>query len=145
MIDLTPYEPQAFTMAISIKTKNADALMARILSAMERGDFPAWEKHASLERITHNSASGDADLRRKAWLIPTAKPSMVEGEPDVLVWRIKFACEPKDEDRIFASYHSRFVEMLLSNFKGDITRMTVLPALSVAEFKLNGRYKSFDH
>jgi len=96
-------------MAIKIRTANPSDLLAQIRRGINEGKIVTWscETHYEKQYFTHETS--DKQWKGKAWFLPSF-------EQDVLVFNI---IKPKNQTIstvVYAVYHGRFIEMLLSHF-----------------------------
>jgi hypothetical protein len=94
-------------MAIRIKTSNPKGLLVKIKKAIDDGHIRTWAYDKDGD-LTHTPEQ----YKNKAWL----RPSIEEGE---LVLHILGNKEASPTRAIYAIYHGRFLEELLTHFPGD--------------------------
>lgn len=102
-------------MSLTIHTKQPRALVRALLKAIDDGDIDTWETSDRMH-ITHSPAQ----WRCKAWM----KLPKVIGEDTVRFTIIR----PKGKNvskSVYAVYHGRFAEMLLSHFDSKIDRIEI--------------------
>jgi hypothetical protein len=104
-------------MSVRAFTDNADALLNRIKKLIDEGHIDTWAYDKEGD-FTHTAASGQ--WKNKAWLRPQVKSDMLR-----LVilnnTKVTFTRE------IFAVYHGRFIEMLISHVSDRYTSASASP------------------
>lgn len=113
-------------MAITIKTPNPANLITSIENAIKLGTIKDWELSKSESGtiyFTHSAASE----QNKAWF--KVSPPSDTSSAGTLVFNIVRPKNEKINKIVYAIYHGRFAEMLLTHFDNQFTEMT-LPALA---------------
>ena len=104
-------------MAIIVTTEKPRALLKSIKAQIDAGDIETWIYDSDGD-FTH----APKQWIQKAWL----RPSVETGE---LVFRIISPANTKMSRTVYAVYHGRFIEMLLTHFdlKFTMAEATALP------------------
>ncbi len=99
-------------MAIRIATANPSTLLAKIRQAIISGQIETWQVDKDGD-FTHSPQQ----WRHRAWLRPFIREESLE-----------FGILPNKESglgrSVYAIYHGRFIEMLLTHFDGDFDRVS---------------------
>jgi hypothetical protein len=104
-------------MAVIITASNPTELLASIKAGMESGSVTAWIC----------DSDGDFTLSTPSWTLKAwLRPRISEGK---LVLNILPPRHSTMSKGVYAAYHARFIEMLLTAFDGNFTdaKATALP------------------
>ena len=101
-------------MALTVKTKNAKALLSAIKKAIDDKTIDTWTYDSDGD-FTHSPEQ----WKNKAWF----KPATIL-KPDELRFGLYGQNEINTTVLVYAVYHGRFAEMLLNHFDKDITEIT---------------------
>ena len=102
-------------MALKVSTDNPDQLLIAIRMAIDDGTVDTWE-YTTTGSFTHTTASGQ--WKNKAWL----KPSVQRGK---LTFNIIRAKGSRVSKTVYAVYHGRFAEMLLTHFDSNLSEISL--------------------
>lgn len=102
-------------MAIKIRTDNPSRLLEKIKKDINDGRIVTWkcETHNQRQYFTH--VTSDKQWIGKAWLLPKYE------DDNLLVFNIIKSQNVNISTTVYAIFHGRFIEMLLSHFDGDFS------------------------
>jgi hypothetical protein len=105
-------------MAILVEADKARALLAAVKAEIDAGNVTTWEYDSDGD-FTHSPPQ----WRHKAWLRPVI-------EPGKIIFKILTPKGQKMSRAVYAVYHGRFAEMLLTHFdvRFDQIIATALPS-----------------
>lgn len=108
-------------MAVIVECKDPVGLNAKIKNAVTEGDIDTWIVDSDGD-FTHEPDQWNC----KAWMHFTNKNNLSEEHKEKLVFGIVGNKNVKMTKSLYAVYHGRFAEMLLSHFDDDIKNITII-------------------
>lgn len=107
-------------MAVIVECKEPEILKKKIKESVIEGDIDTW----SLDRdgdFTHIPEQWNC----KAWMYFSKDDDLSKGDKGKLIFGIVGNINVKMTKSLYAVYHGRFAEMLLSHFDDDINNIII--------------------
>jgi hypothetical protein len=105
-------------MAVRVFCRNPSSLLQKIKDAIRAGSIQTWQLDTDGD-LTHSPEQ----WKNLAWFRPVV-------EDDRIIFKILARTDKVMSKATYAVYHGRFIEMILTHFDEDSTRVTAtsLPA-----------------